>query len=531
MSQKPENLSRRSILRMGLTAGAAWPLSLYAQHHHGGSATATAEGKAPASVLYRNQDYAGSRTLAAENALPTGQPLPALPRLQNTSGKAGLFRAQLTAQPTQLQLLADHPTTAWCYNGSTPGPLVEVKEGDTVEIGFHNRLEFLSTIHWHGIATPPEQDGNPPDVVLPGASRTYRYTLPKGSAGTYWYHPHPHEQTSEQVYRGLAGSFIVRAADDPLAHLPEQHLFITDLRLADDGNIPPNARMDWNFNGRYGQFVLVNGALRPHIRVDGTQRWRIWNACNARYLRLTLGGQPFTLVGTDGGLLEKPVHGLTEILLTPAERVEIVVSAPATGGHHATLLAESYNSMGEIRSRTASSRVLASVEFAAKPVTRPVPETLRKIERLENPTAFHTVIFGEQTDIEVARASAINSTYTPMPGRAYVLNGKSYDMDRIDVVVKRGAVEQWDIINLSNMDMDHPFHIHGTQFQVVERVFNGRVTKEPFLAWRDMVNVRAGETVRIRMVQEFEGLRMFHCHILEHEDLGMMGNLMVLAPS
>lgn len=481
----------------------------------------------PNSPLYRNHAYAGSQKLAADDALPTGQPLPGLQRLANTSGKAGQFRAQITAEPKQVQLLAEHPTTVWLYNGSMPGPLIEVSEGDTVEIDFHNQLDRPSTIHWHGLATPPAQDGNPMDIVKAGASHQYRYTLPKGSAGTYWYHPHPHEETSEQVYRGLAGPMIVRAKSDPLAHLPEQHLVITDLRLADDGNIPPNTRADWNFNGRYGQFVLINGALRPHIQVDGTQRWRIWNACNARHLMLSLGGVPFTLVGTDGGLLEAPQLGVKQILLAPAERVELVVHAPATGGRHITLLAEPYNSMGDIRNRTANARVLASVEFPAQPVQRSVPEKLRAIEPLEDPSAFHTVVFSELTDLEIARANTIKSIYTPSPARTYVIAGRPYDMKRIDIEVKLDAVEEWEIINQSSMNMDHPFHVHGTQFQVIERVFNGRLTKEPFLAWRDVVNVRSGEVVRIRMVQGFEGMRMFHCHILEHEDLGMMGNLMV----
>src|ERR1700675_2806744 len=145
--------------------------------------------------------------------------------------------------------------------GPVVGPLIDVREGDTVEIRFVNRLPQPSTIHWHGLPVPPGQDGNPSDALAPGATRVYRFTLPSGSAGTYWYHPHPHMKTAEQVFRGLAGPIVVRSADDPLAAWPERHLFLSDLRLASDGSIPANDMMDW-MNGREGQFVLVNGARR-----------------------------------------------------------------------------------------------------------------------------------------------------------------------------------------------------------------------------------------------------------------------------
>ena len=168
------------------------------------------------------------------------------------------------------------------HAGLVVGPLIDVREGDTVEIKFVNKLPQPSTIHWHGLPVPPDRDGNPSDPVAPGASRVYRFTLPKGSAGTYWYHPHPHMMTAEQVFRGLAGPFVVRAADDPLAGWPERNLFVSDLKLARDGTIAPNDMMDW-MNGREGQFVLVNGARRPRIDVAGDERWRVWNACSARY--------------------------------------------------------------------------------------------------------------------------------------------------------------------------------------------------------------------------------------------------------
>lgn len=534
----PNSSSRRAILRLGVAAGLVTPAALYAQHDHGQPAPAAGRGQNPgadhdhdhgSTTAAAEPEYTGSRKLAPLSTLPSGQPLPPLPKLANTSKERGKFAAALTAAPHSVEWVKGQPTQTWAYNGSLPGPLIDVTEGDRIDIRFNNKLAEESTIHWHGVPTPADQDGNPPDVVAAGKERHYGYLLPAGSSGTHWYHPHPHERTGAQVLRGLAGAFIVRPQNDPLAHLPEQNLFISDLRLADDGNIPPNTRMDW-MNGREGQFVLINGAYQPRIAVGGTQRWRIWNACSARYLRLSLGGLPFTLAGTDGGLLAAPVDGLTELLLTPAQRVEIIVHPPQDGAaRNVELQALPYNrgGMGPA-TRPQPPRVLATVNFAARGKRLAVPQQLRSIEPLGQPTAYHRVLMTELMDMDTMRATP-GGPYSKFRGLYFLLNGQRYDMKRIDINAEVNAVEQWEVTNLSSMGMDHPFHVHGDPFQVIEREFEGKRTPEPLLAWRDTVNIRAGETVRFKMVQKHVGLRMFHCHILEHEDLGMMGNLMVKA--
>lgn len=189
---------------------------------------------APAHARHGKPAPGPASALAAADALPAGAPLAALRVLANESREPGVFRATLVAQPVARALLPGAaPTTLWQFGADTQGPavgpLIDVREGDAVEIRFVNRLPQPSTIHWHGLPVPPDQDGNPSDLVAPGATRVYRFTLPKGSAGTYWYHPHPHMATAEQVFRGLAGPIVVRAADDPLAGWPERHLFVSDL--------------------------------------------------------------------------------------------------------------------------------------------------------------------------------------------------------------------------------------------------------------------------------------------------------------
>lgn len=514
---------RRRTLLLGLGAGAvlAHPLR---------PLFATTAAPAMAAMAAHGMDdmvnYSGPTDLAPLSSLPIHRPLKPLPRLTNRARRDGLFRSKLVAAPARLKLGTLPPTSVFAYNGMTPGPLIELYEGDQVEIDFFNRLPQSSTVHWHGLTIPADQDGAPQDYIPAGGQRRYHFTLPQGSAGTHWYHPHPHMMTAEQVYRGLAGAVIVRQRNDPLQHIPEQELFITDLKMAADGSIPPNDRDDW-MNGREGQFVLINGLHMPLITLVGTQRWRIWNACSARYLKLSLGGLEFSLVGTDGGLLSAPVHGLTELLLAPAERAEIIVSAPRNGPSRIQLIAEPYDrgAMGRLAGPSRR-RVLADIDTVyTEEALRTIPDTLRPISPLGTPTAEHMVAFSDYVDVDAPPPS---NPYERPQDMLFLVNGQAYDMERIDIEGRLGEVEEWTIINASSMGMEHPFHIHGGHFQVIERNYDGITTPEPFLAWRDTINLKAGESATLRMRIDEPGLRMFHCHILEHEDLGMMGNLMIL---
>lgn len=449
--------------------------------------------------------------LAASDALPRGAALGPLHRLSNQSSQPGLFKAELIAAPVQVELLPGQPTTFWAYNASIPGPLIEVSEGDRVEVRFINRLSQPSTVHWHGLPVPPEQDGNPHDPVPPGGERTYSFNLPKGSAGTYWYHPHPHGHTAEQAFRGLAAPFIVRASDDPLSGISERHLLLSDLKLNADGSIPDNDANDW-MNGREGQFVLINGQHQPTLELRGPERWRLWNACSARYLKLNLGGHSFSLVGSDGGLLEQP-QAMTEILLAPAERIEIIVQ-PGSERRQFALTAEIYdrNKMGMVAAEQVITLAHVSLP-AGQPVS--LPAKLREIADLGPTSAHKRVVFSETMRMDNGQHRM-----------DFLVNGKSFDMQRVDLTSKLGEVELWELVNDSHMD--HPFHIHGCQFQVIEHELNGVKTPAPYRAWKDTINLRPRETIRIKMAQPFKGLRMFHCHILEHENQGMMGILEVI---
>ncbi|HEX6644779.1 MAG TPA: multicopper oxidase family protein [Gemmatimonadales bacterium] len=428
---------------------------------------------------------------------------------ENVSRTPGVVEVNLVASPALVDLVAGKPTEAYAYNGRVPGPRLELREGDRVVVHFRNELPDTTTVHWHGLHLPVTSDGSPFHPVAPGGTYTFEFTVRPGSAGTYWYHPHPHHRTGAQVARGLYGAVIVRAADDPIAHLPEKLLILADNRLRDDGSVdlPDRLSPSWRIdqeNGREGDLLFVNGAVRPAIAIRSgeVQRWRIVNTSAARMYRLAIPGHTFLHVGNDGGLFEHPVER-SEILIAGAERVEVLVRGTAAPGSEAVLQALPYDRYIP-QTRPADwerTRDLLTLRYTGEPPAPApaIPGTLRPIPVLDTLDATATRI---------------------MVLTQGMINGRIMDMARVDVEAKLGATEIWQVENL--VGMDHPFHLHGFQFQVIDR--NG--VPEPFRSWKDVVNVPEHETVRfIVRYDDYPGKWMFHCHILDHEDHGMMGVL------
>ncbi|OCP15676.1 copper oxidase [Ensifer sp. LC163] len=457
--------------------------------------------------------------------LPEGQPLKELPRLSNQSAVPGVFKAELAAEPGVVRFAEGLNTPVLLYNGTNP--VIEASEGDKVEISFKNKIPGEpTTVHWHGMPVPADQDGNPMDPVTSGGERIYAFELPEGSAASYWFHPHPHGLTAEQVYRGLAGIFLVKPKDDPIPpEYGDTILMLTDLRIAADGKIPQSTMTDL-MNGRVGDHVLVNGQKNPAMAValGERRRLRLYNATNARFLRLKFENASMTVIGTDGGLIEAPV-AVDELLLTPAERVELIVSFDKPGAARLTTLEYERGWMGPGKPNEAGMVLLtANVSDEAVAAMPPLPAKLRSIESLGNPVVTRRFVLTESM-------GGMNHGNMSMPSDSmemkFLINGASFDMNRIDEVSKVGQVELWEVVN--EADMDHPFHVHGTQFQIAEHEKDGKVTTPSYRAWKDTVNIVAGETVRILLRQDLPGSRMYHCHILEHEQLGMMGTVDVQA--
>jgi FtsP/CotA-like multicopper oxidase with cupredoxin domain len=430
----------------------------------------------------------------------------------SASADQRIVRVSLTAASARVRLTPDRETDVLAYNGSSPGPTLEFREGDRVIVTLRNELAEPTTIHWHGLHLPFDADGSPFHPVPPGAEYEYDFTIQRGTAGTYWYHPHPHHRTGHQVGMGLYGGIIVRAADDPLPQELTEHLLIlADNRFRPDGSVDlpeprsVQSRIDFE-NGREGDVLFVNGEVMPTltIRSGEVQRWRLINASASRIYRLSLEGHTLLHVGSDGGLFERPVE-VQEILLGPAERVEVLVRGTAAPGSRAMLETLPYDRyIPQTRPRDWQRTLpLLSLQYTnARPV-RPVaiPETLRHVPPLDTLEATAT------------RLMVLSQG---------MINGRFMDMNRVDVQSRVGATEIWEIENI--VGMDHPFHLHGFQFQLLDR--NG--VPEAFRSWKDVVNVPRHQTARfIVRYDRYPGKWMFHCHILDHEDHGMMGVLEV----
>ena len=435
----------------------------------------------------------------------------------NVATEAGTLPARnveltMTAAPARLSLVPGVETDVFAYNGRTPGPVIELVEGDHVAIHFRNQLPEPSTIHWHGLHLPNASNGSPFRPVAPGGTYEYEFTALPGSAGTYWYHPHPDGRAGYQVAHGLYGALIIRAPDDPLAAIPEKLLVLADNRFLADGTVDvpdpesPAGRVDAE-NGREGNVVFVSGRIMPSIgiRSGEVQRWRVVNASAARVYRLALPGHTFLRVGSDGGLFERPVE-CDEVLLANAERVELLVRGTGAPGSRATLQALPYDRYIP-QTRPADwnrTRDLLTLEYSDEPAVTPpaIPEVLRPIPAIDPASA------------------TVNRVIVMTQG---LIDGKRMDLHRVDQKGKLGATEIWEVENL--VGMDHPFHLHGFQFQLLDR--NG--VPEPFRCWKDVVNVPRHSTARfIVRFDDYPGKWMFHCHILNHEDMGMMGVLEIL---
>lgn len=417
---------------------------------------------------------------------------------------------RLTAATARLALVPGSTTDVFAYNGQVPGPTLMVREGDRVVVHFRNALAVPTTVHWHGLHIPASADGSPFHPVPPGAQHDYVFTLPRGSAGTYWYHPHPHHETGYQVAKGLYGAIVIKAADDPLpASLPDKLLILSDNRFLGDGSVDvpdestPQGSVDAE-NGREGDVLFVNGQVMPTltIRSGEVQRWRVINASAARVYRLALGGHTFLHVGSDGGLFEHPVEA-GEIVLATGERAELLVRGTGAPGSQAVLQSLPYDRyIPQTRPKDWNRpRDLMAVQYSADaPVPFvTLPNVLRPVPALDT------------THVTATRVVSLSQ---------HMINGKMMDMSRVDITARLGATEIWQVENL--VGMDHPFHLHGFQFQVLDR--NG--VPERVRRWKDTVNVPKHETVRfVVRYDDHPGQWMFHCHILDHEDHGMMGIL------
>ena len=446
----------------------------------------------------------------------------ALTRPAELHSAGGSLALELEARRGPM-LLAGRRATALGYNGASPGPTLRLRAGDVLGIRLLNRLAQPTNLHVHGLHVSPQGAGDNVFVTVdPGGSFDYEYRLPADHPpGVYWYHPHLHGLVAEQIFGGLFGAIVVEDTE-PIAAAIERVLLVSDTELDAAGNVrdvPPVQRMA----GREGSLVLVNGQLNPLLSAlpGQRERWRVVNACVARYLRLRLDGQGMQLLGMDSGRFQSPAP-VEEVLLAPGNRADLLIS---TAAGESVLRAAHYDRgsmpgmMGRVPAGQGTAELpqgisLATLHVAGEAVAgpagmppRPAPADLRQVSVAVRRQFL--LAAGMRGDRMGADGGAM---------MAFTINGRKFDAARTDTTVAAGSVEEWTVVNTS--PMDHPFHLHVWPMQLLST--NGAAADAP--VWQDVVNVPANGWVSVRIAfKEFTGKSAYHCHILDHEDLGMMG--------
>lgn len=419
-------------------------------------------------------------------------------------------------------------------NSAYLGPALKVRQGDKVRFRVTNRLSEPSTLHWHGLNLPAVMDGGPHQVISPGKTWEPAFAIHQ-SASTQWYHAHMYHRTGIQVYHGLAGLLYIE--DDELRdlQLPSKYgtddvpLVLQDRAFNRDGSLHYGNSMHERMMGMMGPVMLVNGTAFARFDVKKPlTRLRLLNGSNARIYNLEFEDQrEFVQIATDGGLLARPVP-MRQIVLAPGERSEILVEfkpgedillrhnplprRPGGGGGGAGMMGMMQNMMAM------NDRPFPVMRFDASKT----PATLQKIPaQLVKPRNW--------SEAEAIRSRRVSLEMGMGMGGGFRINGRTMDINRIDFRVPLGEIEIWEIKN--NSPMAHPFHIHDTQFRILDR--DGSAPADGEQGLKDTVLVHPRENVRI--ITQFEHYAdarapyMFHCHILEHEDAGMMGQFVVVA--
>jgi FtsP/CotA-like multicopper oxidase with cupredoxin domain len=407
------------------------------------------------------------------------------------------------------------------------GPTINVQRGQKVRLTLLNELPMPTIIHWHGLHLPEEMDGHPQYAIEENESYVYEFEV-TNRAGTYWYHPHPHQMTGGQVYYGLAGLFLIHDEVEAAYNLPtgeyDLPLVIQDRTFNADNQLQYVDNGHQMMVGYWANTLLVNGQLNYQQEVaTSAYRLRLLNGSNARIYKLAWSdGSPLTVIGTDGGLLDKPTP-FDYVVMAPAERVELWVDF----------------SQDEI----GTSRTLQALPFDggnAETVNLiPFIVTQAETHSFTLPSAFAPLAFHEATEaVNLDSPRTFNFFVNHMTP---TIDGRVFEMDSVtdEETVKLDTLEVWELTNDMNQSgIPHPIHVHGLQFQVLERTVNDsnrplwESVNDGYVdsGWKDTVLLMPGERVRILLkFEDYKGTYLYHCHNLEHEDGGMMRNFQITA--
>ena len=403
------------------------------------------------------------------------------------------------------------------------GPTIRVRRGQKVRVTLVNELSSETIIHWHGQHLPEAMDGHPRFVVQPNEQYVYEFTV-QNRAGTYWYHPHPHQQTGGQSYYGLAGLLIIHDEEEEQFALPQGEfdvpLVIQDRTFDDDNQLKYVDNGHQIMAGFFAETLLINGRVNTTQEVaTRAYRLRLLNASNARTYKLAWSdGSPITVIATDGGLLAAPIMR-DYVMLGSAERLDLWAdfSQEAVGSER-TLVALPFE----------NGNLSAAKDIYRFSVQRDEKETLTL------PTSFAPLALRNAADAHNVKDPRVFNFFvnhmTPtVDGRGFDLN----DADKNETVTLN-ALEVWELTNDVNgaNGFPHPIHVHGLQFQVIERTGTPSDVRDGYVdeGWKDTVLLMPNERAKILLkFEDYTGLFLYHCHNLEHEDGGMMRNYRVVA--
>ena len=426
------------------------------------------------------------------------------------------------------------------------GPTLELRRGERVRIEVVNRAADETVVHWHGVILPDTADGHPHQAVPSGERYTVEFTV-RNPAGTYLYHPHPHRTTGHQTYHGLAGLLIVREAAEREMGLPpvehELQLALQDRRLRDDNQLLFKRRMMDDMNGVLGERVLVNGLDDAAFKVaPQTYRLRIANVSNARIYKLAWSdGLPLRVIAADNGLFSR-TEGVQErpyVTLFPFERVELLedFGARRTGAEIA-LLSRGFSGLDMMGSMMGGEGMMRG-GMMGRGMMGPSQGDELHIARFSVSPGPRVrdqklVLPEEESPVREGRHELRKQlAFRHMRG---FLNGRRFDTQDMMAVADDerlpvGKASVWTFTNDGGgMPMPHPIHIHGVRFRILERS-GGSVPadlREGMVdaGYKDVFGIFPGERVRLQIVPTIPGLFMYHCHNLEHEDGGMMRNVL-----
>lgn len=442
-----------------------------------------------------------NNTIKLINSTAPLSPLNIPPILKSDSVKGSDVYYSLTVQKGSTSFKKDKATQTLGYNGSLLGPTIVVQKGQNVHIKATNTLSNPTTLHWHGLEIPSDVDRGPNSPIESGKTANISFTVNQ-QAATLWYHPHAMGMTAEQVYNGLAGFLLVQDENSSKLALPKTYgrddipVVVQDRSF--DKNNQFSYKSVYNPDGVTGDTLLVNGTINPYIHVkDGLIRLRLLNGSNSRSYDMKLSDDSsFHQIASDGGFLAAPVK-LNQVVLSPGERAEIVLDM------------SKYKRGDTVKLMDGKIVILTMKMTAGNLKSVPLPSELNSIESVSAP-------------------SAIDKSITLLGMNNMVnINGKQFDMGRIDFTATQNKPETWEIYNAPDMmgGMLHSFHIHGVQFRILSR--NGKTPPANEQGWKDTVALNAGDSVILEVNFPYAGVFMYHCHNLEHEDNGMMGQIKV----